>query len=146
MAGKWAARAALAHLDAVEVRDRRALAEAQAAVARDVTAGRFPTWSALEDLAVAAPKVDLWDTLHRLHGLAVLDRGADADIAPSRLEVLRTEAGRVLDAAVRSAQVGRPTGLAGHLAEQGEQVAELSWARQVLDAVAHARDERKRRA
>jgi hypothetical protein len=140
MPEKPAVSGALEALDRTEVRDRRALAKAQAQVTRDVAVGRFPTWAALEALAVAAPAVELWDTLNRLHRDRVLDYDADPDTAPSRLEVLRDEAGRVLDSTVRYVRLGGSTSPAGRLAEQGEQVAELTWARQVLDAVAALRD------
>jgi hypothetical protein len=134
--------AALAVLDTTEAEDRGALAEAQGQVAFDVDAGRFPTSSALESLAVFAPTVDLWATVNRMHRLRVLDADAEPDLAPSRLDVLRDEAGRVLDAAVRFVRLDGSASPAGRLAEQGEQVAELSWARQVLDAVSGLPDRR----
>ena len=139
MPTKQAVTGALEALDSTEVHDRRALAKAQAEVARDVAAGHFPTWSALEALAVAAPTVELWNTLNRLHRVLVLDCDADPKIAPSRLDVLRDEAGRVLDSAVRYVRLDGSCSPAGRLAEQGEQVAELTWARQVLDAVSGVR-------
>jgi hypothetical protein len=134
--------AALAVLDTTEAEDRGALAEAQDQVAFDVDAGRFPTSSALESLAVFAPTVYLWATVNRMHRLRVLDADAEPDLAPSRLDVLRDEAGRVLDAAVRFVRLDGSASPAGRLAEQGEQVAELSWARQVLDAVSGLPDRR----
>jgi hypothetical protein len=140
MPEQQAVTAALDALDRTELQGRRTLAEAQAEVTWDVSAGRFPTWSALEALAVAAPTVGLWDTLNRLHRDLVLDCGADPDTAPSRLDLLRDEAGRVLDSVVRYIGLGGPASPAGRLAEQGEQVAELTWARQVLDAVSGLRD------
>ena len=140
MPKKRAVRGALEALDSTEVHDRRALAKAQAEVTRDVAAGHFPTWSALEGLAAAAPTVELWDTVNRLHRIRVLDCNADPDTAPSRLDVLRDEAGQVLDTAVRYVGLGGSASPAGRLAEQGERVAELSWARQILDAVAALRD------
>jgi hypothetical protein len=136
MPRKWAARGALVALDSREMQDRRELAKAQAEVTRDVAAGHFPTWSALEALAVAAPTVALWDTLNRLHRVRVLDSESDPDTAPSRLEVLRDEAGRVLDSAVRYVRLSGSASPAGRLAEQGDQMAELTWARQILDTVA----------
>jgi hypothetical protein len=140
MPKKWAARGALVALDSREMQDRRALAKAQAEVTRDVAAGHFPTWSALEALAVAAPTVALWDTLNRLHRVRVLDCESDPDTAPSRLDVLRNEAGRVLDSAVRYVRLSGSASPAGRLAEQGEQIAELTWARQILDTVASLDD------
>lgn len=140
MPEKPAVRGALETLDGTEVQDRRALSKAQAQVTRDVAAGRFPTWSALDSLAVAAPTVELWDSLHRLHRVLVLDCDSDPDIAPSRLDVLRDEAGRVLDSVVRYARLGGSASPAGRLAEQGEQVAELTWAQQILRTVAALSD------
>jgi len=67
--------AALATLDRTEMEDRRTLGEAR-----------------------AAPAVPLWETLHRLHQVRVLDLDAEPETAPSRLDVLRDEAGRALDA------------------------------------------------
>ena len=140
MPKKRAIRGALEALDRTEGQDRRALAKAQAEVTRDVAAGHFPTWSALDALAMAAPAVELWDTLNRLHRFRVLDGDADPDTAPSRLDMLRDEAGRVLDAAVRYVRLGGSASPAGFPAEQGEHVAELTWARQILDTVAALRD------
>ena len=144
MSEKPAVRGALEALDGTEVQDRRALAKAQAQVTRDVPAGHFPTWSALDSLAVAAPTVELWDSLHRLHRVLVLDCDSDPDIAPSRLDVPRDEAGRVLDSVVRYARLGGSASPAGRLAEQGEQVAELTWARHVFDTVAALSDSDER--
>jgi hypothetical protein len=50
--------------------------------------------------------------------------------------VLRDEAGRVLGSAVRYVRPGGSADPAGRPAEEAEGVAELTWARQVLDAVA----------
>jgi hypothetical protein len=58
--------------------------------------------------------------------------------------VLRDEAGRVLDSVVRYARLGGSASPAGRLAEQGEQVAELTWARHVFDTVAALSDSDER--
>jgi hypothetical protein len=83
----------------------------------------------------------LTTTLNRLLRTRVLDWEADPDTVPSRPARRAARRGRAGPRlAVRYVRLGGSGSPADRLVEQVEQVAELTWARQVLDDVSGLRD------
>lgn len=132
---------ALETLDYLEVADRRNAAQHSARIVQEVTAGRFPSWDALERLAVLVPQVELWDVVANRHYRTVLlalddavdseDARACAEDAPGRVEVARTVAAEALERATSYLSLGGSSSPATRLQEDGQRVGRIEWARMV---------------